>query len=208
MNYQELADAARTYADRNDFEVIDNIDTFIIMAEARMNRVLKTRKQSNRAYTPTVEGQEYYSLPPDYAGIRDIQINSDLPDVDHKTVPCHYLNPELFNIKANEPYGGKTYYTIIADQFQIYPKQSAGKTIEIVYYQKVPPLTATNFLNWMSQDHPDIYLSGIITEIELFVKNYETANLWDARMNRAIEELDNADIKERWSGSQLVTRVG
>ena len=207
MNYEELVAASKAYADRNDIEVRDNADVFIKMAEARMNRVLKTRQQSNRAFTPTVEDRGFYALPPDYAGIRDIQINSGEPD-ESKSSSCTYLNPELFNIKSMSPSDGLIYYTIIADQFQIFPKQSAGKTIEIVYYQKVPPLTRVSKFNWMSLDHPDIYLAGIIAEIELFVMNYEAAGNWDARMIRAIEELDSSDNKERWGGSQLLMRIG
>ena len=78
MNYTDLVGAARAYADREDADVGNNMDIFIIMAEARMNRLLKTREQSTRAYVATVDDQEYYSLPPDYAGMRDIQLNSDL----------------------------------------------------------------------------------------------------------------------------------
>ena len=57
MNYQELVDASVAYADRNDIEVANNVDLFVTMAEARVNRVLKTRKQSKRATTPTGTGK-------------------------------------------------------------------------------------------------------------------------------------------------------
>jgi len=79
VTYQELIDAAQAYADRYYLEVAANMPLFILMSESRMNRVLKTRKQSARAFTPTVEGQEYYPLPPDYAGMRDIQIDDVQP---------------------------------------------------------------------------------------------------------------------------------
>lgn len=207
MTYEELVAASRAYADRNDLEVVNNVNIFIVMAEARMNRVLKTRKQSARAYTPTVTNQEYYSLPPDYAGMRDIQLNSTTPSISHTSCAFSYLAPEIFNERRNNPEAGKLYYCIIANQIQIFPVQDAGSTIEMIYFQKVQPLTEEANTNWMSIDHPDIYLSGIVAEIELFAKNYETSKLWDARMTRAIEELDSSDIKERWSGSQLTMRT-
>jgi hypothetical protein len=208
MTYQELVDAAQAYADRYDLEVANNIDVFIIMAESRMNRVLKTRKQSARVYTPAVDDQEYYALPPDYAGMRDIQINSDIPAADHSVSSFSYLSPEQLNNRRDQPSGGKNYYTIIADQIQIYPKQSVGCVLEIIYFQKVPPLTSDNTENWMSQDYPDIYLSGVVAEIELFVKNYDAAGIWAQRLVMATQELDASDNTERWSGSSLVMRVG
>jgi len=208
MNYTELVATSIAYADRYDLEVTDNVDTFIILVEARVNRLLKTRKQSARTYTSTQANVEYYSLPPDWAGMRDIQMNSLSPNVEHSVTAMSYLEPESFNTQRGNPYGGRMFYTIIADQIQIYPIQEAGKTIEMVYYQDVPNLNATDNTNWMSNDQPDIYVSGMTAEIELFAKNYEAADSWFDRMKLAVTELDSADGIERWSGSMLTTRIG
>lgn len=203
MIYSELLDIAVAYADRQDLEVNANMDVFIVLAEAKMNRLLKTRKQSARITTPTVTGQEYYSFPPDYAGLRDIQLSSG----EDKSTPVSYMVPEQFNTQRNCPFGGKMYYTIIANQIQIFPKIDSGSEIELVYYQKVPPLNSTDDNNWMSLDNPDVYVAGVVAEIELFVKNYEVASSWSSRMASAINEIDNSDEIERWSGSQLITRL-
>lgn len=207
MNYDELIDASKAYADRNDVEVESSMDTFIILVEAKINRVLKTREQSTRAFTPTVTDREYYALPKDYAGMRDVQLNSDIPLNPHKVSQFHLVSPEQMNIQRGKPYGGTLYYSVAARQLHIYPCQDAGQSIEMIYYQKVPNLNSEDNINWMSEDHPDIYLSGMIAEIEAFAKNYEASKLWYARLTMAIEELDNADVEERWSGSTLQTRV-
>ena len=78
----------------------------------------------------------------------------------------------------------------------------------MVYYQKVPGLTISNPTNWLSISHPDIYVAGITSEIELFAKNYDVAKGWYDRMGIAIEELDVSDTEERWSGSALTIKVG
>jgi hypothetical protein len=210
MNYAELIAAAQAYADRQDIEVANNLDTFIIMAEARMNRVLKTRKQSARATTPTVTGQSYYSLPDDFAGIRDIQLNTDPGGSEPSGKSYSYLSPEQMNNREDGPFVNQRYYTIIANQFQIFPQEEAGSQIEIVYYQKVPNLNSTEGEdeNWMSLSHPDIYLAGLVAEIELFAKNYDVAKGWHDRMSLAIDELDQSDTVERWSGVALTVRRG
>lgn len=204
MNYDEMISAAIAYADRQDIEVNANIDTFVIMAEARVNRLLKTRQQSHRIFTPTVAGS-YYPLPPDYAGMRDAQLYTT-SDGDSPTLQLSYLAPEQMNNTSNRQVS-KNYYTIIANQIQIYPETQVGGNIELVYYRKVQRLTSAAPNNWLSDDHPDIYLAGIIAEIETFVKNYEVATAWDAKMSRSIKELDNSDVVERWAGSSLTTRV-
>lgn len=208
MTYLELVTAAKLYADRQDIEVNDSVDLFIIMAEARINRVLKTREQSTRAYQATTEGQEFYCLPPDYAGMRDIQLNSGLPTEDHSVTKITYMSPERLNTQRDKPYGGSLYYAIIGNEIQVFPKFATGCTIEMTYWQKVPNLNSTDTTNWLSLSHPDIYLAGIVAEIEIFAKNYDVASKWDAKMSRSISELEESDVKENWSGSQLVTRIG
>jgi hypothetical protein len=210
MTYTELVAASKAYADRNDFEVSSNMDTFIILTEAKINRLLKTRKQSTRSVTPTVFNQEYYALPEDYSGMRNIQLNSSPNNQDHSVCTFHLVNPDQLDEYRSKPYGGKLYYCVIANQFQIYPKQDAGKQIEIAYYQKVPNLknTVTNNENWMSMDHPDIYLSGMCAEISLFAKDYQAADGWTKRMGIAVGDLDESDTEERWSAGPLQMRLG
>lgn len=206
MNYTELVNTAKLYADRQDVEVDSQIDIFISLAEARINRLLRTREQSKRAFTKVTDNQEYYSLPPDYSGMRSIRINS--PSGSSTSRSYKMLTPELFDIERGRPFSGEYFYCIISNQFQIYPVESGNKDIELTYYQKVPNIAPDATNNWLSDEHPDIYVSGVVAEIELFVKNYEVAKLWHDRMSLAIDELDNLDFVERWSGTPMETRVG
>ena len=208
MNYSELVEAAKSYSDRHDVELTANINTFILMVEAKINRLLKTREQSTRAYTPTVSTLEYYSLPVDFAGMRSIQLNSSLPGNAHLSKPMDYVTPEVMSIKRNSTETSvKVFYTIVSNQIQIAPIQAAGQTIEMSYYQKVPALTELAPTNWLSDNHPDIYLSGIIGEIEIFVKNYEVGKSWYDRMSLAIAELDNTDKQETWVSAPMAMRI-
>lgn len=210
MNYTELVAAAKSYADRNDIEVSDNIDTFIIMAESRINRVLRTYEQTHRIFTTTILGQEFYALPRDYNGMRVIQYNDGQVDGEgSKSHPMKMLSPEMMVEIQSKPAESLDdyYYTIVGQQIQVHPTLPASGTLEILFYRKVPTLSIVDQSNWCSENHPDIYLSGIIAEIELFVKNYDTAQMWDVRMTRAIKELHGSDIDKRWAGNPMVMRV-
>ena len=207
MNYSDIIAAAQSYADRQDVEVTNNLDLFISMVESRINRLLKTREQSVRATVPTVTGQEYYALPPDFGGMRDIQINSDATSESTST-PVDYLTPALFNERRNGEYSGRVYYTIVANQFQIFPKLDTGQQIELVYYQRVPNLNSTDTTNWLSDSHPDAYIAGMTSEIEMFAKHYDAGNLWRDRMASIIGEIEINDVEERWSGPPLQIRLG
>lgn len=209
MTYNELVAAAKAYADRLDAEVNLSMPAFVLMAEARINRVLKVGEQTKRIYTNTVDNQEYYTLPSEYNGMRVIQFNTiGVDDSQSTTFNLEYATPEQILSYQAANLGLGNYYTIVNNQIQVYPALPGNGTIEIVFYRKVPPLTASNQNNWMADDNPDIYLSGVCAEIELFVKNYEASKLWDDRMTRGIQEIKSNDVDKRWSGSTLVMRIG
>ena len=210
MIYSVLIDAARAYCDRVDVEVNQNVRVFVLMAEARINRTLKVTEQTHRVYTRTMEGKEFYSLPEDFNGMRVVHFNTGAVDAQGSgTIQLHYVTPEQMIEMQESAYSEtQTYYTILNNQLQLHKPLPNGGTIEMVMYRKVPPLSESNPSNWMSTDNPDIYLAGISAEIEMFVKNYDAAKLWDDRMTRAIEELKNNDSLNRWSGNTMVMRVG
>lgn len=209
MTYQELVDAARAYADRQDIEVDSSLDVFVIMAESRINRVLKIAKQSHRLYTRSIAGQEYYALPPDYNGMRAIQFNTGAVDAeDSKVHTLTFVTPTAMSeMQASEQSNSKYYYSIVSGQIQVHPTLPHGGTIEIIHYRRMIHISKDNPTNWMSLDHPDIYLAGLLAEIESFVKNYDAASMWDAKMTRMIEELRVDNEESLWAGNTLTMRT-
>lgn len=210
MNYTGIIDAAKAYCDRVDVEVNQNVRVFVLMAEARINRTLKVTEQTHRVYTRTRKGKEFYSLPEDFNGMRVVHFNTGAVDKEYSaTMQLHYVTPEQMVDMQESAYSEQQkYYTILNNQLQLHQPLPNGGTIEMVMYRKVPPLSESNPSNWMSIDNPDIYLAGVSAEIEMFVKNYDAAKLWDDRMTRAIEELKDNDATNRWSGNTMVMRVG
>lgn len=215
MNYSDITTAAFEYTDRSDTEVVARVDTFIKMVESKMNRQLKVRQQSVRIYAPIILDRRFYTLPPDFAGMRDIQKNSTRPNNEPSTCPMVQLTPEQMNVKRNEVFNGTLYYSVEGRELQIYPTGSAGETLELLYFQRVPPITngdadegeEDSTFNWMSTENPDAYISGISAEIELFAKNYDAGRAWYDRMASIINELETASVEETWSGAPLSTRV-
>ena len=214
MDYDDIKTLSLSYADRQDSEVVDRFDNFLRLVEARVNRVLKVSNMSIRSTLDIVPDQEYYGLPADFGGFRDIQINS-APTVDNaqNRRTLKYLNPEQMNHRASSqnsgfgPIRGQVYYTLVAQQIQIFPPQDSG-VMEIVYYQKLVPLSVANPENWMSTFNPDGYIFGSLVEISSFVKDGEAASLWDGRFMTVLSEIEEEDGKARWSGTPLEVKVG
>ena len=203
MIYSEIKSLALSYADREDAEVSNKLDSFLRIVESRINRFLRVQKMSAIALISTIADQEYYALPPDFNGLRDIEI-SDSTTSDTK-ITLKYLNPEQMN-NVTEDYTN-IYYAIIGNRLQIKPAQE-NKILEIIYYQKLPELTSTDTENWLSQDFPDAYVFGLMVEISSFVKDMEAGVLWEQRFSDTLKAINLLDTKNRWSGTSLEIRSG
>ena len=213
MNYADIVSLSLSYSDRSDLEVTSRVDNFIEIVEARMNRLLETRRMSARSIVATIKDQEYYGLPSNWAGMRDIEIygTSSDPSSAQGRQTLQYLTPEQMNQKTGLPtatysVNSQIYYTIVANQIQIFPTQDS-RTMEIVYYQTVPNLNATDTDNWLSFAAPDAYIFGILVEISAFVKDATTSSLWDNRFLQVMNQISDDDKNDRWSGGTLQVRL-
>jgi len=204
MNYSEVVALALSYSDREDKEVHDNMDNFLRVAEARINRALKVQKMSMRTQISTKKDKEYYGLPEDFAGLRDIKVFSESSPKSRTTLS--YLSPEQMNAESGKD-TSYIYYAMVANQLQVMPPQN-NKIIEIVYYRKVPALNGIMETNWISVYNPDLYLYGLMVEINSFTKDAEAKLLWDDRFVGALSEIKTDDQETRWSGPTLQTRLG
>ena len=207
MNYTEITQAALDYRDRpNDQEVIGNLDTFLRIVESRLNKKLTVQEMSARTKLTTVEGQEYYGLPPDFKALRDIQYKADNAV---GLVTLEYVNPKQANDANNRTNLTTCYYTIIADQLQLVPPPVAG-LLEVVYMRKVSALVSSgdNSTNWVSEDYPEIYIFGLCAEISAFAKDADAFAIWDGRFQDSMDVLEEEDSSSRWSGTPLKMRIG
>jgi len=204
MEYSEIKAIVLQYADSQDKEVLSNIDNFMRVTESRLNKKLKVSEQVLRTRTITDIDQEYYGLPKCYSGIRDIEV-TDVGRTYRTTL--QYATPEFMNNISGKgetiPSNDSGYYTVIAQQIQIYPPLD-GMVLEIVYYEKLQALNDSFPNNWVSESYPELYIFGIMTEIQAFIKDADMALLWNDRFINEIDELQKHDTDVRWhNGSAL-----
>lgn len=204
MDYTEIKNAILGYSDRKDQAVIDAIDMFLRVVESRVNRKLKTQYQSMRTQLLITADQQYYGLPSDFLGLRDIEVSSG---ADTQTT-LEYVTPAQLNDiigSGQEAFGPTKYYTIVAKQLQIYPVVE-NMVLEIVYYQSIPPLEVGTPENWLSITYPDTYIFGGMVELSAFIKDAVASNLWEQRFVGVVTEIATDDKNTRWSGPPMRIR--
>lgn len=203
MNYQDVINSALAYADKaNADDVVANMDAFLRVVEARVDRILQTRLQSRRARLICSYETEYYGLPPDYGGLRDVEIIT----AGGGRITMQWLASEAMDNHINLN-GTTPSYSVVANQLHIWPLLDETNTIEIAYYQRVMPLTSDAPENWITRYAPDLYIHGLLVEIFSFIKDPDGATLWDGRFRSALKELDSDDARDLWSGPSPTIQV-
>ena len=201
--FTELKDAVADWLDRSDLTA--RIPDFITLAEARLNRDLRIRPMEVRSSMETTSGQRYFNLPGGYLQMRNMQMNTN------PITPLEYITPEMLDrLYGSDTTGKPRAYTLIGDEMQLAPIPDSDYTVEMAFYEKFTPLgdgtsgTVTN--NWLTLNAPDVLLYGSLLEAEPFIKNDERIGLWLNAYNSAVKKLQDADARDRHSGSAMRIR--
>lgn len=206
MNYAEVKAAALAFANRSDDAVVNNIDVFIKLAEARVNRLLKVRNQSAKGTIAVVAGQKDYDLPADFRGMRTLRIK----DADGGMRTVNYVTPEDYVTKSQENLDGSSvFYCVLGNKLAIIPAlDDVTLNFEMFYYQKVPNLNATDDTNWLSVEYSDVYIYGIQAQIAHFTKNSALRDELNTILGSFVDEIRTTDFDERWGGPPMTQTLG
>ena len=190
-NYTDLKASVADFLNRSDLTSV--IPDFITMAEAELNRTLRVREMSVRTQAPI--DSQYVKLPDDFLGMRNIDLLTD------PVTPMTYKNLQNLDIhRASDATGKPIYYSIMQNNIEFAPAPDGDYTIEIVYYQKVPSLSA-NSTNWLLTDHPDAYLYGSLMHSAPYLQADERIGVWAGKYQQVIQQITTSDEKAKFSGS-------
>lgn len=204
MKYIDIVNAAKAYTDRYDEELIDAMPAFTRVVEAKINNALRTGDQSCRARIYLRRGEEYYTLPCDWGGARDVEL---IPDGQQHGKTLVYLAPEQMNALPRDNNSSRHhYYTIIAGQIQVAP-DTDNQVLEIVYYQRLPELKNDEDTNWLTEKNCDAYIFGLCAEISAFAKDEASFATYQQRFMTALADITMEDQVTRWSGPALRVQV-
>lgn len=192
--YTDLQAAVASWLARSDLTT--PIPDFIALCEAKLNRLLRCRQQEQRS---TATATEYMELPTGFLELRNIQLNTS-----PKTV-LEMVSPDEIDLDYSTVTGKPLVYCLLANQIQLGPAPDSTYTVEIDYYEVIPPL-ASNSTNWLLTAAPDIYLYGSLLEASIYMIDDPRVPGWNAAYTQVLQQLQSADRRARWSGSRLAVR--
>jgi hypothetical protein len=195
--YTTLQSTIADYLNRADLTA--QIPTFIQMAEADMNTRLRTREMIVRA--EATSSNEYVQLPSDWVEAINLHI------VDGKQ-PLRFVTlDEADRIIKQNIYTQVAAFSLMNGALELVPPPGSDVDIEMIYYGKIPTLSAQQATNWLLTKAPDVYLYGSLLHAQPFLMDDQRMPVFATLYNSRIEALNEESMKSTHSGSPLIARA-
>jgi hypothetical protein len=191
MTYSSLVADIQSYLERTDQATVDKIPTFIMLAEQVIAAQIKflgnltvqqsamvqganiidkpARWHKTVSMNITVAGKRYPVLLRRYEYLREYW-----PDPAQESIPKFYCDYD---------------YT----HWLVAPTPDAAYNFEVLYYERIQPLDATNQTNWFTIYAPQALLYGSLLQAMPFLKNDERMPMWQQQYDAIMATLINED---------------
>src|SRR5215203_5879461 len=163
-------------------------DNLLILAEARLNRLLDGRLgRADTALTGVVDSREL-TLPTDFVEpveLWRLETTGERVELVPKTVS---------SLAYQATSGVPSAFAINNDAIDLDCPCSSAITFKLHYVQSLS-LTLDADTNWLLSSSPDAYLLALLIEAHAFRGNVQEAALWDQRLQETIEALNWRDAR-------------
>lgn len=198
--YAGLQSAISNWLDRDDLTSV--IPDFISLAEHQMERSVRHYKMVERS-SGALDSQ-YSAVPADWLETIRFGISSG----DTYRLEMTSLDDLMARRQSNTNISGRPkYFAHVGETLELFPTPDATYTTELVYYQKIPALSASNTTNWLLGDAPDAYLYGSLMQAAPYLGDDERVTVWNSLYNAAVVSLNTASEKTKNSASALRMKV-
>lgn len=199
--YTELKATIADFLLRDDLTAV--IPTFISLAEAQMQRDIRSNKMMTRT-TLTLTSQ-YVNLPSDW--VETIRLN--IADGTGHRLELTSLDDMLQERESNNGAGsGKpSLYAHIGTSIEVYPEPAETYTLDLLYQQKIPALSGSNATNWLLTDAPDVYLYGALLQSAPYLSDDARMQVWGSLYASATAAINSRADEARYSGTGLRMRI-
>jgi hypothetical protein len=193
-SYNSLVSTVESYLARSDLTPV--IPTFVMLAQKRMSRDLRTREMLKVATTTATDNT--VELPNDFLEMREIHFQGNPP------ITLEYESPDKFfrdflTTTSGLPY----YYTILAYELQFAPAPDSQQTLQMLYYAEPTFISSTTASNLYLANYPDALLYATLAEAEAWLMNDDKIQKWASMYDRAIANIMNSDIGKKFPNTAL-----
>jgi hypothetical protein len=198
--YNELKSSVADWLNRTDLTAV--VPDFISLAEAQIERTLRTRQMIVRA-TASID-TEYSAVPADFLETKSIKLNtSPVTALAFESIDALDQLKATTYIAAGKP----QYFGIVGGQIRVLPVPDSTYTAELTYYAKLTKLSSTVATNWLLAQAPDVYLYGALMQAAPYLKDDARITVWSSIYMKGLEDLQVADDRSATSGGAIMARA-
>ena len=198
--YTELKASVADWLNRSDLTAA--IPDFISLAEAQIERTLRTRQMIVRANASF--NVEFGATPADFLEVRSFKLSGTNPPTPLSFMTIDALDAESTKFTAS---GRPKFFGVVGGQFRLVPTPDTNYATELTYYAKLSKLSASVATNFILSASPDIYLYGALLQAAPYLQDDNRISVWATLYERALNDLQTADDRASTSGGALLTRA-
>jgi hypothetical protein len=200
--YTELKASLADWLNRSDLTSV--IPDFISLAEAQMERQLRTRQMIVRATASFAAAAEYGTVPDDFLEVKSIKLDTNpVTSLTFQTIDSLDQLSNTTYLSSGKP----LYFTVVGNQFRLLPIPDGAYTAELVYYSKLTKLSASVATNWLLTQAPDVYLYGSLLQAAPYLQDDARISVWSSLYLAGLDQLQVADDRGSTSGGALMARA-
>ncbi len=191
MTYDTLTSTVLQYLERKDKAVVDAVPTFITLAEFEIAEQIKTLGQLQVAESTMLADNPLLQKPARWRKTVSMSVT-----VDGKKKPVLLRKYEY--LKNYWPDDTQTdvplfYSDTNWDHWYLAPTPDQDYAFEVLYYERIAPLSSTNQTNWLTQNAPNAMLFGTLLQAMPFLKN-DQRQIFQQKYTEAMQTLKGEDV--------------
>jgi hypothetical protein len=198
--YTELRTSIADWLNRSDLSA--TIPDFISLAEAQIERTLRTRQMIVRANASL--DSEYGAVPADFLETKSLKLTSTNPLTPLQFLSMNDMDEQRSHYTAS---GQPRFFSMVGNQLRVAPTPDGTYTAELVYYAKLSKLSGAVASNWLLSASPDIYLYGALLQAAPYLQDDARIQTWATLYERALNDLRTADDRAASSGGPMLIRA-
>ncbi|MCX2894335.1 hypothetical protein ORG27_12185 [Stenotrophomonas lactitubi] len=197
VDYATLQTSVANWLARADLGSV--IPDFIQLGESRINRDLRVRRMQARVAGTAAAG--LIPIPDDYTGALSLKVT--FAGGQYEIFPLTEVNEPVYPVGSGLPLG----YTVVNGNIELAGGQQ-DIPYSLVYWTKVPSLSASNQQTWLLTEEPGIYLYAALVEASPYTRDDERTVLWATQYKAIIDRLAAGDEYERYGNAPSQTLKG
>jgi hypothetical protein len=191
LTYDSLVETTLQYLERSDAATREQIPTFITMCEFEIAQQIKTLGQMQVVESAMNAGNNVIAKPARWRKTVSFNVVTDTgrqPVFLRKYEYIKSYTPDSDTVGLPLYYGDYDY-----EHWIVAPTPDQDYLFEVLFYERLSPLSSDNQTNWLTQNAPNAMLFGTLLQAMPFLKN-DQRTIFQQKYDQAMQALKAEDI--------------